>query len=99
MKEGFRRDFISARTFCAVFDIFWKGNTALLVADTVRASPYFCTNSSFPRYITEASLLIQGVVHNHQYENEITLLLTGIAFSCERLITETRFENEARGNS
>ena len=77
MKSGFRRDFISAKTFDAIVDIFCRGNTALLVPDTV---------GPFPSYPTgEAFLLKQGLVYNHQYENKNTLCLTEIAFSCERM--------------
>ena len=37
-------------------------------------------------------------MHNHSYENEINFHMNEISFSYERMGTETRFENETKGN-
>ena len=38
-------------------------------------------------------------MHNHEYENEVNLHVNEMLFSCERVGTTTRFEDEAKGNS
>ena len=36
---------------------------------------------------------------NHSYENEFNLHVNEISFSYEKMVTKTRFEEEAKGNS
>ena len=38
-------------------------------------------------------------MHNHSYENESNLQVNEISFSYEKIVTKTRFEEEAKGNS
>ena len=38
-------------------------------------------------------------MHNHSYRNEFSLHVNEISFSCERMGTQTRLENEAIGHS
>ena len=38
-------------------------------------------------------------MHNHSYENEFNLHVNEISFSYEKMSTETRFEEEAKGIS
>ena len=38
-------------------------------------------------------------MHNHSYENKFNLHVNEISFSCEKMGTKTRFEEEATGNS
>ena len=38
-------------------------------------------------------------MHNHSYENEFNLHVNEISFSYEKMGTQTRFEEEAKGNS
>ena len=57
------------------------------------------TNSPFSSCLKPLYQSDRGLVHNHSYENEFNLRVNEISFSCEKMGTKTRFEEEAKDNS